>query len=185
MALDNVTKEIIASADKQASDIRSQAAAEVKAISAEADALISDMREKEDKKLKESIERLRRQELSSSELESKKIVLSKRKEILAQAFETVLADLESAPESVKLEQYKKMVKSAKTVIDKPKALMSAKDSFTAKDLGVKSVEKDHRIRAGLILQSEDGTVEVDMQYETILQTIWDREIKALSDILFG
>lgn len=185
MALDNVTKEIMASADKEASEIKSQADAEVKVILAEANALISDMKEKEDKKLKEAVERLKRQELSSAELESKKIVLSKKKEILAKAFETVLADLETAPEDVKLEQYKKMVESAKTVIDKPKALISEKDSFTAKDLGVKSVAKDPRIRAGMILQSEDGTVEVDMQYETVLQAIWDREIKALSDILFG
>jgi len=184
MALDNVVKEIEASACRQAGEIESQAGAEVRAILAEADALISDMREKEDKKLKEEIERLRRQELSSAELESKKIVLSKKKEILAEAFETVLADLESAPRDKKLEQYKEMVNSAKTVIDKPKAIMSPKDDFTAKELGVSSVETDQRIRAGLILQSKDGDVEVDMQYETILQTIWNREIKALSDIMF-
>jgi len=185
MALDCVTKEIIASADKAARDIESQADSEVKAILSEADALIADMKGKEDKKLKESVERLKRQELSSAELESKKIVLSKKKEVLAKAFESALNNLESAPEDVKLEQYKKMVKSVKTVIDKPKAIMSVNDSFTAKDLGVKSVEKDPRIRAGIIFQSEDGTIEVDMQYETILQTIWDREIKNLSDILFG
>jgi V/A-type H+-transporting ATPase subunit E len=184
MALDNVMKEIEASADQRAGDIESQAKAEVRTILAEADALISDMREKEDKKLKEAIERLKRQELSSAELESKKIVLSKKKEILAKAFETVLADLESAPRDVKLEQYKSMVKSAKTVIDKPKAVISPKDDFTAKELGVKSVKTDQRIRAGLVLQSEDDTVEVDMQYETILLSIWNRELKALSDILF-
>ncbi|MDR1405063.1 MAG: hypothetical protein LBJ20_05810 [Candidatus Methanoplasma sp.] len=185
MALDNVTKEIMASADRQADEIKSQADAEAGAILAETDAAISDMRAKEDGRLRETIERLRRQELSSAELESKKIVLSKKKEILAQMFETVLANLESAPENVRLEQYRKMVKSAKTVIDKPNALMSPRDGFTAKDLGVKSVGKDPGIRAGLILQSEDGTIEVDMQYGTVLQTIWDREIKALSDILFG
>ena len=38
---------------------------------------------------------------------------------------------------------------------------------------------------GIIFESEDGTLEVDMQYRTILQTIWDREIKSISDILFG
>ena len=78
-----------------------------------------------------------------------------------------------------------MVEVAKKIIDNPKAIMSAKDSFTAADLGVSSVEKDERIAAGLILQSEDGTVEVDLQYSTILQAIWDREIKSVSDILFG
>ena len=185
MALESVTKEIMASADAIVKEIESSTRSEVKAIMAEADATISDMKEKEDERLKESVDRLRRQELSSAELESKKIVFSKKKDIMAKAFESVLANLESSPESVKLEQYKAMVGSVKTVIDKPKALMSPKDSFTAKDLGVKSVDKDPRIRAGLVFQSEDGTIEVDMQYETILQTIWDREIKKLSDILFG
>ena len=184
MALDNVVKEIKASADRRAVEIDMQADAETKAISAEADALISSMKEKEDKKLKEEIERLKRQELSSAELESKKVVLSKKKEILEKAFEKALSELETAPRGEKLKLYKAMAASAKTVIDKPKAVMSPKDDFTAKELGVKSVETDPRIRAGLILQSEDGTVEVDMQYETILQTIWNRELKALSDILF-
>ena len=185
MALDSVVKEIRASSDKQAGEIESQTEAEVRAILAEADAQIFDMQEKEDKKLKEEIDRLRRQELSSAELESKKVVLSKKKEILAKAFDSALAELESAPRAEKLKQYKNMIKSASTVIDKPKAVISPSDDFTAKELGVKSVKTDPKIRSGLILQSEDDAVEVDMQYETILQMIWNREIKALSDILFG
>ena len=62
--------------------------------------------------------------------------------------------------------------------------MSENDSFSAADLGVSEVVKDSRIKAGLILQSEDGQVEVDMQYSTILQEIWDREIRSVSEILF-
>jgi V/A-type H+/Na+-transporting ATPase subunit E len=185
MALDNVTKEIIASADTKVTEITVQQTAELKKIQVEADAVVSEMKEKEDKKLKEAIELLKRQELSSADLESKKIVLSKKKEILAKAFETALNDLESVSSEEKLKQYRAMVESAKTVIDKPKAFISKNDKFTASQLKVSSVEVDPRIRAGIILQSEDGTIEVDMQYETLLQTIWDREIKTLSDILFG
>jgi len=185
MALDNVTKEIIANANAEVSAIQAAQAAEIKKIQTEADAAIAEMKEKEDKKLKEAVELLKRQELSSADLESKKIVLSKKKEILAKAFETALTDLESSPEDKRLTQYKAMVKAAKTVIDSPKALISENDDFSAEQLGVESVEVDPRIRAGIILQSKDGTIEVDMQYETILQTIWDREIKTLSDILFG
>lgn len=185
MALDSVTKEIVASADGLITVLNAEAEGEVKIINDETDRQISLMKEKEDKKLKDTVERLRRQEISSAELESKKLVLSKKKEILAKAFETALEDLESAPAEKKLEQYKLMVESAKTVIDKPVALLSPNDKFTAKQLGVKSVTEDSRITSGLILQSEDGSVEVDMQYSTVLQSIWDREIKTLSDILFG
>jgi V/A-type H+-transporting ATPase subunit E len=185
MALDNVLKEIIASADADVREIQAQQAAEIGKIEAEADAAIAEMKEKEDKKLKDAVELLKRQEISSAELESKKIVLSKKKEILAKVFEDALDELESTSGEDKLRHYQAMVSVAKKVIDSPKAFVSKDDTFTASQLGVSSVEADPGIRAGIILQSADGTAEVDMQYETLLQTIWDREIKALSDILFG
>ncbi len=185
MALANVTQEISKAADEKVAAIRAEADAEIAKIRADADAKIAETKDKEDKRLKEAVERLNRQELSSAELESKKIVLAKKKELLTEAFESTLAGLENAPSDVKLEQYKAMVAAAKKIIDNPKAVMSEDETFTAADLGVFSVEKDSRIRSGLILQSEDGSIEVDMQYSTLLQAIWDREIKSVSDILFG
>lgn len=184
MALASVTQEINAAAAAKAQAIKAEADAEVARILADADAKIAEMKDKEDKKLKEAVERLNRQELSSAELESKKIVLAKKKEILEDAFETTLSGLVNAPSDVKLAQYKAMVKAVSEIIPSPKARMSVNDEFTAEDLGVISVEKDSKIVAGLILQSEDGQVEVDMQFSTLLQTIWDSEIKAVSDILF-
>ena len=185
MALANVTQEITKAAQAQADAVRAETQQEIAKINADADAKIAELKEKEDKKLKEAVEHLSRQELSSAELESKKIVLAKKKELLTDVFEETLASLVDAPNDVKLEQYKAMVEVAKTIIGSPKAVMSEKDDFSAADLGVSSVVKDSRVVAGLILQSEDGTEEVDMQYSTLLQSIWDREIKSVSDILFG
>lgn len=185
MALDNVTKEITADAQAKVARIKEAETAEIAAIRAEADAAIAELKEKEDKKLKEAIELLSRQESSSAELESKKIVLSKKKEILAEAFEVALADLESADKATKVARYKAMIRAAADVIDQPKVFVSKDDDVTAADLGVSSVAVDNRIKSGIVLQSADGSIEVDMQYETILRTIWDKEIKQLSDILFG
>ncbi len=185
MALSNVTQEILADADAKAAAIKADADAEIAKINADADAKIAELKDKEDKRLKEAIESLNRQELSSAELESKKIVLAKKKELLSEAFDGMLAQLEGASSDEKLKHYKAMVGVASGIIDNPKALMSEKDDFTAAQLGVSAVVKDARISSGLILQSEDGSVEIDMQYSTLLQSIWDREIKAVSDILFG
>lgn len=185
MALDVVKSEIYKSAEDTVAAIRADADAEIAKIMAAADTEIAVMNEKEEKRLKEAIERLGRQELSSAELESKKIVLAKKKEILARAFSETLESLESAPAKVKLGQYKKMIEASKNVIDKPKAYLAPADTFTAKDLGVSSVAVDGRITGGIILENEDGSIQVDMQYRTILQTLWDRELKSLSDILFG
>jgi len=185
MALESVTKEIVASAEASIAKIREEQAAEIASINAQADAQIAEMKEKQDKKVAEAVDILARQESSSAELESKKIVLSKKKEVLNRAFEAALADLESLPADKKLAYYKAMVASAKQIIPEPKALISAGDNFTAADLGVKSVEADAKIRSGLILQSEDGKVEVDMQYSVLLRSVWDSNVKTISDILFG
>jgi len=185
MVLDNVTKEIADSAKASVAAIEAERDAEVAKIMAEADAVISDMKAKEDKRLKETIEQLGRQVLSSAELESKKIVLSKKKEILDRVFAESLASLESAPAATKKKQYKKMVEAAKKVISDPKAYCSKNETITAEDIGVSKLEKVGSITGGLILESKDGTIQVDMQYRTILQTLWDREMKSLSDILFG
>ncbi len=185
MALDSVTKEIQASAAAEVARIQQAQAAEIKAINDQTEAQIADMKQKQDKRVAEAKETLARQERTSAELESKKLVLSKKKEILAEAFESVLAQLEAMPADKKLAYYKAMVASAKNIIPEPKAVMSEKDNFSAADLGVTSVEKDARISAGLILQSADGKFEVDMQYRVLLQNIWDSNLKQLSDILFG
>jgi len=185
MTLENVTKEIVQSADVTIAEINSASGTEIAALKAETDATVRDVREKGEKKLAETLESLRRQEVSSADLESKKVVLSKQKEIMAEAFESALAELNSLTKAKRVAQYKKMVESAKGVIDSPIVLVSESETVTASDIGVKTVKKDPRVSGGLIFQSQDGTVEVDMQYSTILQSIWDRELKTVSDILFG
>ena len=38
---------------------------------------------------------------------------------------------------------------------------------------------------GLILESEDGTVRLDYRFKTILEGVWEKELKNVSNILFG
>lgn len=185
MALDNVKEDIIRSAQGTVRAIEAERDAEIAKILDEANALISDLKTKEDKRLKEALEQLVRQELSSAELESKKIVLEKKKAILAQAFNETLAELESATPAARKKRYQKMVESAKKVIKEPKAYCAKGETLKAEDIGVSSLTKLDTISGGLVLESKDGTMQVDMQYRTILQTVWDSEMKSLSDILFG
>ncbi len=185
MALDSVTKEITAAAEHSVARLKEEQAKEIAAIQAQTDAKIAEMKKNEEKKLAENKEMLVRQERSSAELESKKLVLSKKKEILSEAFDAALAALEGASDEQKLQWYKEMVKSASEVIENPKALVSPKEKLTAKQLGVSEVVPDPQVQSGLILQSEDGTIEVDMQFRTVLQSVWDSNMKELSAILFG
>jgi V/A-type H+-transporting ATPase subunit E len=38
---------------------------------------------------------------------------------------------------------------------------------------------------GLILESEDGMFRLDYRFKTILKGIWEKELKNVSNILFG
>ena len=78
-----------------------------------------------------------------------------------------------------------MIASAASVIENPTVYVPAGSSVSAADLGVSKVVPREGIVSGIILENADGTLQIDMQYRTILQTIWDRELKSLSDILFG
>ena len=39
--------------------------------------------------------------------------------------------------------------------------------------------------AGLVLESQDGTIRLDYRVSTILGSIWEKEMKNVSNILFG
>ena len=112
MALDDVKLEITRSAEQKAAAIMAEADAEVATIMEAAEQEISATKAKEDKRLAESIERLKRQELSSAELESKKIVLAKKKEILNRAFGETLAALENASDADKILQEDGFIRSS-------------------------------------------------------------------------
>ncbi len=185
MALDSVRKDILESAEAQADEQMRVARDEAAAILAEADQTISEMREKEGKRLEEALERLRRQELSSAELESKKIVLARQKEILNRAFQESLSALEASNAATKKRHYAAMVKATEDFFDKPKIFCPLGEKDRLKELKAHSVSEDGSIAGGLILESQDGSMRVDMQYETVLRTIWDEKLKELSDILFG
>ena len=185
MALENVRKDIIDSAMASVGAINAERDAEVAKIVADAEEAISELDAKEDKRLRETLEQLDRQSLSSAELESKKIVLAKKREILDRVFAETLASLETAPAATKKAQYRKMVAAAKEAISDPKAYCAKGEAITAEDIGVSKLEAVANMTGGLIFESKDGTIRMDMQYRTLLQAVWDREMKGLSDILFG
>jgi V/A-type H+-transporting ATPase subunit E len=185
MALNDVTAEIRNLADNDVKAIEAETAQEIARMQSETEAKIAGLKESEDKRLADALARMERQEASSAELESKKIVLAKKKEILSSVFDETLAELEDADPKDKLKHYVKMVAYAKTIIPEPRVIMSKDDKFTAKQLDVLEVKRDAKIKGGLIIQSEDGQIEIDMQYSALLRTVWDGGIKDVSDILFG
>jgi len=147
MALDKVANEILESA-KQEGDLRIQDAEKERArILQETDLKIEKMRKADEKELQDALLRMRRQELSSAELEAKKIVLNKRKDVLNRTFDEMLDELSNLAPAEKSALYKKILADGKKIIPMPRVFCPKGEA----DLlaGLTGLRIPHRDRYGV------------------------------------
>jgi V/A-type H+/Na+-transporting ATPase subunit E len=184
MALDKVANEILESARQEAETRVQDAEKERARILLDSDQKIDKMRKAEEKELQETLHRMRRQELSSAELEAKKIVLNKRKELLSRTFDEMLKELSTMDPKEKSAAYKKILADGKKTIQRPKVFCPKGESDLLAGLrGCESLTETN-MESGLILENADGTVRLDFRFQSILETVWDHELKKVSNILF-
>ncbi len=185
MALDKVANDILEDARKEADQRIQEAEKERAKILLETDQKIEKMRKVEEKELQDALMRMGRQELSSAELEAKKIVLNKRKDILNRTFDEMLRELSTMDPKEKSALYKKILIDGKKVIHKPKVFCPKGEADLLAGLrGCESLTETD-MESGLILENEDGSVRLDFRFKNILESIWDREQKTISNTLFG
>jgi len=185
MALDRVVKDIVESARLEADALIESAEKERAAILTDTDERISKIRKTKEKELEDALRRLRRQEISSAELEAKKIVLNKKKEILDRSFEETLNELSSMPLTEKRRIYSKSVASAQKGIPRPRAICPrGEKDLLAGTLDLTSVTETD-METGLILENADGSIRLDYRFRILLEGIWERELRQISNILFG
>ena len=185
MALEKVVGNILETANTEAAARIATAEKERAAILQKADETIANKKKAQDKELEIALKRLRQQEISSAELEAKRIVLNAKKEILDRTFKETLKDLESMSEAEKVRVYEKILTNAKKSISKPKVICPKGESrLVHKDSDITSVTETD-MSAGLVLESQDGTIRLDYRFNTMLTAVWEKELKNVSNVLFG
>lgn len=185
MALDKVVNEIVESARREATALIQSAEKERDEILSEADEQIARMKKAKEKELEEALKRLRRQEISSAELEAKKIVLNKKKEMLDRTFTETLVELLAMPSSEKKRIYRKIVEIGRKTIPRPRVYCAIGEAKLLDGIeGILEVVETE-MEPGLILENEDGSIRLDYRFRTILQDLWEKELRRVSDILFG
>jgi V/A-type H+-transporting ATPase subunit E len=185
MALDKVVGNILETANKESAARIATAEKERATILQQADETIASKKKAQDKELEIALKRLRQQEISSAELEAKRIVLNAKKGVLDRSFQETLKDLESMSEAEKVRIYQKILANAKKDISKPKVLCPKGESrLVPKDGDISSVTETD-MSAGLVLESQDGTVRLDYRFNTMLGAVWEKELKNVSNVLFG
>jgi V/A-type H+-transporting ATPase subunit E len=178
-------EDILESARKDADQLKAAAEKEKKAILGQANESISGRKVESEKRLAESIRRLKQQEISSAELEAKRIVLNSKKEVLDQTFEETLKDLARLGDADKSRIYSKIMSQGVKVIPQPRVYCPRGEGHLISSLpGVGSVQ-EMDMGPGLVLESKDGLVLLDYKFKTILEGVWEKELKNVSNVLFG
>lgn len=175
-------------------DIQGGAQAEVSRINAEADAKVSEILNEAkagQKKMlgdslaqtEEDLKNLNQQVISSANLDVKRIRLNKRKELLDLVYKKAYESIKSIPAS-------KNEMLLKVLIDKHEAdgvrIYSTKDSEPIiRKLSSLSYAGNINNIGGIVLENEDRTVRLDFTYDSILNIVYERSLKQISDILYG
>jgi V/A-type H+-transporting ATPase subunit E len=183
MALDKVVETISESARKDASQLIASAEKEKGSILKLADDNIATKRKEKEKQLEDAVRRLRQQEISSAELDAKRIVLNAKKEVLDRTFQETLAELSRLSDAEKARLYGIILTKGTKVIPQPKIHCPKGDArFIAPGFGT-VLEAD--MEPGIILESKDGLVLLDYRFKNILEGVWEKELKNISNMLFG
>jgi V/A-type H+-transporting ATPase subunit E len=183
MGLDAIIEEIKAKGRAEADTISGETSQEVSKIIADAQASAAKIKAAREVEVKKEIDRMRQQELSSANLEVKKLILNARKEILDEVYE-------SAKESISKLPAEKNQLILKSIIEKnesgnSKIFSRGKDKTIVKQMTKLDFAGEIDCLGGVVIENKDGTEVLDFRYDMILKNVNEQSLKQVSDILFG
>ncbi|KAF5078782.1 V-type ATP synthase subunit E [Methanospirillum sp. J.3.6.1-F.2.7.3] len=131
------------------------------------------------------------QEEAAAHLIVKRQVLNAQKDLMDQVYKQALDKITAMPESFHEEAITSLLKKAKEEIPKGKVSCAVRDEKILKKVLKESefsaytfgsvIETD----GGIIVESDDGQLQVDYSYRTFLNQVWESGLKDASDSLFA
>jgi V/A-type H+/Na+-transporting ATPase subunit E len=192
MGLEAVVGEIKAKGEREAGRIRQETRDEVTRILMSAQERSEKIKISADEEVERQIRHIKSQETSAANLVVKRKLLNTEKELLDQVYQATLRTIASLPENFHREAQKNLLTRAKKEIPEGTVHCNARDMPALKQ--VISNESAFRgyvagkiveIDGGIIVESTDGQLQLDLSYRTFLDMVWETGLKDASDILFG
>lgn len=181
MGLETVKEEILNSAKEQASSLIESARKEASRISKETERKIEELQRKSEEETRKTLDVIKRQELASAELDSKKMLLEAKKEIIENAFAEARKKLENFDDKKRESIMRKLLEKAKNEIEAANVYCNKRDAkfvkgFNAQPMGM---------LGGLVAENKEGTIRIDYSFDTMLQTVKESEMHNINKALFG
>jgi V/A-type H+-transporting ATPase subunit E len=184
MGLDRVVKDISDKAEAESRDITARAQAEASIVKKEAEAEAKRVYDAEMARADQAILKMRQRELSSAKLDIKKSKLNAEKDVLEEVRSDLIKRLSAMPKEKKVDILNKLINLARKDVPMGKIYTNAGDAELIKSSGY---EYGGNIKCigGIIVTSMDGSVNLDYTFDSIMEDVWNAQMKPVSDILFG
>jgi V/A-type H+-transporting ATPase subunit E len=192
MGLEAVLEEIRAKGLSEVSRIRSETQQEVTRILTAAQERAGKIKQTANADMERQAMNIQGQEVSAANLLVKREMLNTQKNLLDQVYRDTLLAIRNQPDTFHRQALARLLAEAKPQV--PSGIVHANqrdqkllESLLAEkpDLKGFSAGDPAEIDGGILVESRDGTLQLDLSYRTILDLIWESGLKDASDILFG
>lgn len=189
MSLNTVVEDIRDEARARAEEILDEANAEAERIRNEAEADAERILEERQADVERTVEQERDRSLSSAKLEAKQERLTARRDLLEEvreATEDALADLEG---DRRRDLTEALLEAALTEFEEPVVVRGRSEDADLLESLLEDVE-DARLGdsvdclGGVVVEGGDSRVKVNNTFDSLLEEVWNRNLKELSDTLF-
>ena len=191
MGLDAVVNEIREKGRKEVGAIQTETRTDVEGILRDAQARAAGIKASVQEEVDRAVTHIVNQEASAANLIVKRQVLNAQKMLLDQVYSTSLAAIGDLPAEFQEKALTALLKRAVKEIKKGvvhankrdipvvEGILSQLKMFSGYTVGA-PVD----IPGGIIVESNDGELQIDYSYSTFLDEIWESGLKDASDILF-
>src|SRR3989338_1510896 len=182
MGLEEVRKEIIEKAKREADSLLKEADKESKQLVSETKDRIEEYRKSADVQRDLQIASMEKVYSASANASAKSIILEKKKDIISKSFD------ESGKMIVKQSKQKRyaenLLRKAEAEIQIGTVYCNKQDVSGISGIKPYSVYAEN-ISGGIIAENTDGTVRVDLSFDSILSDIKAKNLHTIAEILFG
>lgn len=190
MSLDTVVEDIREEARARADEILDEANAQAEEIVSEAEADADRIRTERQAEVERTVERERDRSLSSAKLEAKQERLAARRDLLEEVREATADALAELEDDRRRELTEALLEGALAEFDdEPVVVRGRADDADLLEELVDDVEDavigdPYDCLGGVVVAGEGSRVQVNNTFDSLLEEVWDRNLKELSDTLF-
>ena len=184
MSLENLLSEIHSTGQQDVANIVSEGNQEAEQILAEAKAKLKELEDAKKQITDGKIKQLRIQELSIAELDAKKNILNMQKELLEKLREQILEQLRNLADDKNKQYLAKLITRSKNEFASGKVYCNARDEKYVKANAPFIFGGAIDCIGGILVENDDGSINMDFRYENILDDAWKDVMKDVSKVLF-